>query len=214
MSGAEHVRYQGYHELAYTHPHRFEPEPNVLEAWGLRPDEVFIVARFVSWRALHDTHDHGVTDAVGLVRSLGRFGRVLITSEDPLPAELEPLRIEAEAHKIHHLLYFATLFIGESATMASESATLGTPAIFISTSTRGYTNEQGSKYGLVHTFSDPVLAQGQALAKAVEILSDPRTAATARCRRQKLLGENIDVTEYVVELAESYAPSRARQDRG
>ena len=34
-------------------------------------------------------------------------------------------------------MYYADLFVGESATMASEYAVLGTPAIFVSTSRRG-----------------------------------------------------------------------------
>jgi predicted glycosyltransferase len=44
------------------------------------------------------------------------------------------------------------LVVGESATMASEAAVLGVPAIFISTTPRGYTNEQEHRYGLVKNF--------------------------------------------------------------
>ena len=41
------------------------------------------------------------------------------------------------------------MVIGESATMASEAACLGIPAIFISNTGRGYTTEQDKKYGLI-----------------------------------------------------------------
>jgi len=52
--GPKHVRYPGYHELAYLHPQRFSPDPSVLEAEGLEPGERFCVVRFVSWQASHD----------------------------------------------------------------------------------------------------------------------------------------------------------------
>ncbi len=204
VPAAKHVRYDGYHELAYTHPRRFEPDPEVLATWGLDPGEDFIVVRFVSWGALHDTRDHGFTDAISLVERLQPFGKVLITSEAPLPPELEPHRIVAEPHLAHHLLAFARLFIGESATMASESATLGTPAIFVSTSTRGYTNEEGSRYGLVHTFSDPVHGQEQAVDKALEILADPAAQEKAERGRQRLLADKIDVTAFLLETVAAY----------
>ncbi len=207
VPSAKHVRYDGYHALAYTHPRRFTPDPEVLSTWGLREGDDFIVVRFVSWRALHDAHDHGFTDASSLIESLRAYGKVLISSEEALPAELERYRIAAAPHQIHHLLYFARLFIGESATMASESAILGTPAAFVSTSTRGYTNEQGTRYGLVHTFSDPTRGQQLALAKALEILSDPTAQEKAQSGRERLLADNIDVTQYLIELVESHGGS-------
>jgi predicted glycosyltransferase len=51
-------------------------------------------------------------------------------------------------------MYYADLFIGESATMASESAVLGTPAIFVSTLQAGVLNEIEEKYGLLYMISE------------------------------------------------------------
>ena len=209
----KHMTYDGYHELAYTHPDRFIPDPSILSAWDLQEDDDFLVVRFVSWGAMHDLKDHGFTDVLGLVEELQAFGRVLITSEAELPPELEPLRIQAAPHQIHHLLAFARLFIGESATMASESATLGTPAIFVSTSTRGYTNEEEHVYGLVRTFSDPETGQRDALRAAIELLADPETPArSAECRR-RLLADKIDVTAFLLDLVKAYAPEREREPK-
>ncbi len=206
----KHVTYAGYHELAYTHPNRFHPDPAVLQQFDLAPDEPYVVVRLVSWGAAHDVRDHGFTRLENVVKRLGRYGRVLISSERALPASLEPLRLSADPHLVHHLLYFARLFIGESATMASESATLGTPAVFVSTSVRGYTNEQEARYGLTFTFSDPDGAEQQALAKAVEILEDPESSARWNERRRLMLDEMIDVTEHVVELVERYGSGTSR----
>ena len=204
----KHRTYAGYHELAYTHPNRFTPDPGVLLRFGLEPEVPFIFMRLVSWGAAHDVTDHGFTGIVEAVRELERFGRVLISSERDLPPSLEPLRLTTSPELVHHLLHYARLFIGESATMASESATLGTPAIFVSTSVRGYTNEQESKYGLTYTFSDPRRAQSQALAKAIEILDNPGAEALWSEKRQRMLADVVDVTEFVVDLVESSGRDR------
>ncbi len=56
-------------------------------------------------------------------------------------------------HRIHHLMAFADLYVGESATMAAESAILGTHAVFVSSSRRGYTDELENEYELVYHYS-------------------------------------------------------------
>ena len=40
------IKYAGYHELAYLHPNRFQPDPNVLKVAGLLPDEPYFILRF------------------------------------------------------------------------------------------------------------------------------------------------------------------------
>lgn len=200
----KHRTYAGYHELCYTHPKRFQPDESVLARYGLAPGEPFVVLRQVAWGAAHDVSDHGFTSLVAVVRELEEFGRVLISSEGDLPDELAAHRLSGSPELVHHLLAYARLYIGESATMASESATLGTPAIFVSTSVRGYTNEQEHRYGLTYTFSDPHTAQRDALAKAKEILADPTSKTQWQEKRRRMLAETIDVAEHVTGLVESF----------
>ncbi|MDA8019430.1 MAG: DUF354 domain-containing protein [Thermoanaerobaculia bacterium] len=200
----KHDTYAGYHELAYTHPSRFTPDPEVLGTFDLEPGEPFVFMRLVSWGASHDVTDHGLTRLEEAVRQLEPFGRVLISSERELPSALEGNRLVAAPHQVHHLLYYARLFIGESATMASESATLGTPAVFVSTSVRGYTNEQESRYGLTFTFSDPETGQRDGLAKAVEILNDGASKSIWEEKRNRMLADTVDVTDHIVDLVESF----------
>ncbi len=200
----KHRTYSGYQELAYTHPHQFTPDPERLTAYGLTPDEPFIFVRLVAWGAAHDTRDHGFTRVEDAIRQLERFGRVVISSEGPMPPALEANRLTGPSEHVHHLLAFARLYIGESATMASESATLGTPAIFVSTTGRGYTDDQERRYGLTYTFSDRRTAQHDAVAKAVEILSDDGSKERWRLKRETMLADSIDVTEFIVTLVESH----------
>ena len=202
---AKHVTYAGYQELAYTHPNSFTPDPSRLADFGLSRDEPFIFVRLVSWGAAHDTLDHGFTAIEQAIAELQRFGRVVISSEAPLPPALAPLRLTGPLEQVMHVLAFARLCIGESATMASESATLGTPAILVSTTGRGYTDDQERRYGLTYTFRDRQTAQRDAMAKAVEILSDPDAKAAWARKRERMLADMIDVSEFVVTLVESYA---------
>jgi len=208
VPAAKHQTYPGYHALAYTHPRRFSPDPGRLAAFGLALDEPFIFVRVVAWGAVHDTGQHGFTRVRDAVQALGRFGRVVISSEGPLSPELETHRLSGPLEHVHHVLAFARLYIGESATMASESATLGTPAILVSTSVRGYTNDQERRYGLAYTFSDPRTAQRDGVAKAIEILSDRNSKQRWGAKREQMLADSIDVTEYIATLVESHGRGR------
>jgi uncharacterized protein len=204
VPAAKHRTYAGYKELAYTHPNRFTPDANRLPAFGLSADQPYIFMRLVSWGAAHDTLDHGFTQVEDVVRELERYGRVVISAEGPLPPSLAAHRLAGPLEHVHHVLAFARLYIGESATMASESATLGTPSIFVATTGRGYTDDQERRYGLTYTFRDRRTAQRDAMAKAIEILSDPDSKTAWAGKRERMLADTIDVTEYVVSMVESY----------
>lgn len=204
--GKKQVKYNGYHELAYLHPNYFTPNPDILKELGLKEDEIFIILRFVSWGATHDLGHTGLTfeDKKNAVAELGKYGRVFITSEKALEKEFENYRINVSPEKIHHLLYYATLLYGESATMASECAVLGTHAIFCDYAGRGYTEEEETKYGLVSNFHDEFSMGKNSLVKALELLNDPELKKKGRQKRDKLVEDKIDVTKFMLEIVEKY----------
>jgi predicted glycosyltransferase len=152
--GNKQIRYNGYHELTYLYPNYFTPNPAVLDEMGLSKDDTFIILRFVSWTASHDIGHSGLTIDTKrkAVKEFERYGHVFITSESPLSEEFERYGIAVSPEKIHDLMYYATLLYGESATMASECAVLGTHAIFSDFAGRGYTDEEEEKYELVFNF--------------------------------------------------------------
>jgi hypothetical protein len=199
--GDKQVRYNGFQELAYLHPNYFKPSSEVLAEFNLSQDEPFFIVRFVSWGASHDLGQKGLQyqDKVQLVQQLSNYGRVIITSEGMLPEEFMPYKMEASPTKIHDLLYFADLYIGEGATMASEAAILGTPSIYTSTLSLGYLDELSEKYQLVHLFSDG----DAAVEKAISIVSDPNSHQIYQSRCQQLLREKNDVTGWIVKFIES-----------
>lgn len=203
--GKKQVRYDGYKELAYLHPKYFTPDKRVLGEIGLKYGDPFIVLRFVSWAATHDIGAHGLRDKLPLIRELENYCRVLITSESPLDGELEKYRVNIAPDKIHHLLYFATLYLGEGATMATEAAILGTPSIYISSIKEklGNIGELRQKYGLLYYTDD----QNEALQKAIELIRMPGIKEAWRKKRDRMLAEKIDVTAFMVWFVENYPQS-------
>ncbi len=196
-AGPKQIRYPGYHELAYLHPNRFEPDPSVLSEVGLDPEDRFVILRLVDWNAVHDIGDSGFTDVASVVESLEETGvRVFITAEGELPEAVERHQVPVEPHRIHHLMYYADLFIGESATMATESAVLGTPGIFVATGHLGYTTELEEKYELLYNFPGPK-RQTQGIKKGISILENYDQNLWDR-RRERMLDDKIDMTEFII----------------
>lgn len=205
--GKKHVFYEGYQELAYLHPNYFKPDSTVLDNLNINSDEKFFILRFVAWTAHHDFGHKGISQEMKLliVKELEKYGRVLITSEVSLPEEFEPYKIKVPPEKMHDLLNYATLLLGESATMASECAVLGTPAIFLDFVGRGYTDEEELKYDLVYNFKNDEAGQKKALEKAIELVSDNNLKKECAIKRAKLLADKIDVTEFMLDIIDKYS---------
>ena len=204
--GKNQLRYPGYHELAYLHPNRFKPDKAVRDALNVGKERFFIL-RFVSWEASHDFKEQGLTFAhkTRLVEELKAYGRVFITSEKELPETLRSHQYPLPSSTIHHAMAFATLLVGESATMCSEAAMLGVPSIYISKTGRGYTDEQERKYGLVFNYNHN--QQDQAIAKALELVQRPELESEWQHKRSIMLNDRIDVTEFIVKFVETYPQS-------
>jgi|WetSurMetagenome_2_1015567.scaffolds.fasta_scaffold64719_2 uncharacterized protein len=207
--GPKQIRYNGYHQLTHLHPNRFTPNPSVLGEIGLSEKDPFIILRFVSWGASHDIGAQGLSLEIKrkAIREFEKYGRVLITSEKPLSEEFEKYRISVSPEKMHDLLYYAMLLYGESSTMASESAVLGTHAIFSDIAGRGYTDEEERLYGLVYNFRLDESSQEQSVEQAVKLLQDPDLRKKGKEKRERLLKDKIDVTAFMIWFIEHYPES-------
>lgn len=205
--GKRHLRYPGYHELAYLHPSRFVPDTEIVKRLGVKESEGYFLVRFIAWEAGHDVREKGLAakDKIDLVRVLSRYGRVFITSESSLPTELGKYTLKIPPEDIHHMMAFATMVVGESATMASEAAVLGVPAIFISDTSRGYIDEQQRDYGLVFHFANQDI--DDALKKISALIHQPGIRDEWQVKRKKMLEDSIDVTAFVVDFINNYPSS-------
>ncbi len=204
--GRKQRRYAGYHELAYLHPRRFSPDPAVLTDLDLNDDEPFFVVRLVSWQATHDLNQRGVSDAdkVTLINLLKQYGQVILTSEVKGAPEFLDRSFKISPIQIHHLLYYATMYVGEGGTMATEAALLGTPSIFINTLSGGNWAELEHKYRLLYTFHD----SRAAIEKVRSLLQSAHLKETWRSRQQQLLADKIDVTALMVDVVEQVGLAR------
>lgn len=202
--GKKQVMYNGYHELAYLHPDYFTPNPGVLHEIGLKESDKLIILRFVSWGASHDVRQHGISDKIEFVKELEKYGRVIITSEGALEPELDEYKLNVSPDKMHDLLYYASLFVGESPTMTTESAILGTPAICISSwaCKCGNFKDLSSKYNLIYCYRD----EKRALSKAISLLNSNSKEKWSEYSK-KLLADKINVTAFMVEFIENLSYS-------
>lgn len=196
--GPRHVRFAGIEHLAYLHPKYFTPDPEVRSRAGLSPDEPYIVLRLVSWEAAHDIGQEGLkeSDIAALMHALQPHGRIFISAERSLPARWTAHRIRLPASDMLNLLAFARIYVGEGGSMASEAACLGTPAVFVNRLRVGYLEWLENRYGLVRNVS--TLRDAVAAAQALLAVPPPEYAA----RRQQLLRDTCDVTEFIVDIVE------------
>lgn len=194
------LRYPGYHELSYLRPPYFAPQRDIAETNGVVIDGPTYLVRLVAWKANHDIGERGLShDAVRkVVQRLAERGKVLISAESSLPDDLEAYRYKGDPSLIHHVMAHCAGFFGESATMASECAVLGVPAVYAANTGRGYTDEQEARYGLVHNARS---LDSTTLDAALNwLLSFP--ANRGHMLRQALLDDTCDVAAYAASVIE------------
>ncbi len=192
--GRRQLRYRGIPALAYLAPNRFQPNPRPLRQAGVQPDQPYIVLRLVAWAAAHDAGLSGPSEqeVIETVERLSHFGRVLISSEQPLPSSLRDHRNPVPIEHMHDLLAFASLYMGEGGTMAAEAAVLGTPAIFCNPLRTGYLLALEKRYQLVH--NTDTLAQGAQIAE--RILRRQNLRQEWQRKRRTLLEQSDDIVQF------------------
>ncbi len=199
--GDKQFRYPGYHELAYLHPDRFEPDVDTLRDHGVDPKEQYFVLRFIAWGAHHDAGESGLSVEAKreLVSILSEHGTVYITSEDKLPEEFEEYRLPVPPHLMHDLISHATMYVGDSQTMATESAVLGTPAIrcnsFAGDNDMSNFVELEEEYELLYSTPDKDVA----IERIQKLVTDPDLGSEWEKRRKRMVSKKTDVTDVIVD---------------
>lgn len=224
----DEIRFPGNIELHYLHPKRFTPKP-VWDLLKIETNTRFALVRFVKWDAWHDTQLVGgftLEQKRELIKRLQKHMRVFISSESELPSDLEPYRIQIPIERMHDVQAAAALFVGESATMASESVVLGTPAIYIDEVGRGYTDEE-AREGLLWMYrpvpnrnamksDEPSWISGgveECIEKAEEIADAKFDSAAYAQRHEAWMAMKIDCTAFLCYFIEQY-PNSLKEVKG
>ena len=204
------VVYQGTHELFYLHPSRFTPDPAVPEMAGIDISVPYFILRFVSGKAYHDKGERWITleQKLRIAKVLERYGRIYITTERDIEPELERWQLRVAPELIHHLMRYATMFVGDSQTMTSEAAILGTPALKCNSFAHKLSvpNMLEDKYDLCYAFQpeefDLMLARIEALLEITDLKQ------LWEKKRERFLADMIDPTAFLVSLIENYPTGR------
>lgn len=156
--GKKHLRIKGFFEDCYLAPSVFVPDTTVVSRYGLK--KPYAIFRFVGWSANHDVSNNGFSleEKIQLVNSVSQYMQVYISSENELPAELRSYKLATPASQIHSVLSEADLYLGDSQTMATEAALLGTPAVrsnsFVGDGDMTNFKVLENKYGLLRNIKD------------------------------------------------------------
>lgn len=203
------IYYPGYHELAYLHPIRFKPDESIIKEVGLKKCESFFIMRFNSFLAHHDIGIKGLSlnQKLLLIDLLKPHGKIFITTERNIEPELQQYQLKISPEKIHSLMAFATMFLGDSQTMTSEAAVLGTPALKCNTfaGKLSVPNELENIYGLCYSFLPNEF--DKMIMKIKSLLEKENLDEIWNKKRQVMLSDKIDVTAFLTWFIENYPQS-------
>lgn len=202
------VEYDGFHKMTYLAPNYFVPNKTLIEN-DIDLGRPFFLFRISRLSAHHDVGIGGISDGLieKLISKLSPHGKIYISSERQLKPKLAKYKLNIRAEKIHQVLYYSTLLIGDSQSMTVEAAILGTPSIRFSdfAGRIGVLEELEHKYGL--TYGIKTSEPEKLYAKIEELLRTPNLKEEWQKRRQKMLSEKIDVTAFMVWFIENYPES-------
>jgi len=188
--GSKHLRYSGFHDLAYLHPEVFVPDSSVLSKYQIDPNKPFFTVRFIAWEASHDVGQKGLSKEGKrtILKELEKYGQILLFIEGVAEEEFNKYIMKINGSDIHHIMAFAKMHIGEGGTMASESSVLGVPTILINSLSAGVIDSLEKKYKLIYRSMNIEVI----ISKIREWMSNKNLRNEYLIKRERILSENIN----------------------
>ena len=164
---------------------------------------------------------------IKILKILEPFETIYITSERLLEPQFEKYRIKINPLDMHHVMAFASLYIGDSQTMAAEAGVLGVPFVRFNdfVGRIGYLRELEDVYELGYGIHATPLASDspirradgsvqpsgvEELYKRVETLvnmdADERSVLWS-ARRNQMLSDKVDCAKFLTWFIENYPNS-------
>jgi predicted glycosyltransferase len=205
--GKKRVTYNSYHELAYLHPNKFKPDDTVVLKFN--PSfSPFAIVRMVKLTASHDINKKGLNKRLldEIITKLSKKYKVFICSEKQLEEEYKQYQLTINPIEIHHALFYASIFIGDSQTMSAEAGVLGTPFIRYNdfVGKIGYLNELENKYNLGFGYTTDKYKD---MLEKIDDFVTNKIDSDWDIKRKKMLSEKIDLTDFMVWFIENYPAS-------
>lgn len=202
------ISYNGYQKLSYLHPNHFNPNLKKIVKF-IEKDERYFILRLSKLKAYHDFGYKGLNPEIvrHLLDMLLKYGKVYISSERELEPEFERYGLNLKPNDIHHALYYAEMYIGDSQSMAMEAAILGVPSIRFSDFAGKISVLEELEYRYKLTYGIRTYEPDKLYAKIKELLALPHLKKEWQKRRQKMLSDKIDVTAFFVWFVENYPDS-------
>jgi predicted glycosyltransferase len=202
------INYDGYKALAHLHPNHFTPNRSIISS-NVKEGEKYFLIRCTGFGATHDIGRSGVDDKVlrELIEVIKNHGQIFITSERQLPVDLKKYQLVINKKDIHHYMAFADLFIGDSTTMCTEAAILGTPVVEYDDYWHEIEQmlELQYKYELINLYRPPDYKS--MLDKVCEIINQSNSKDIVLQKRNNFIKEKIDVSSFLVWFIENYPSS-------
>ncbi|MBU0459642.1 MAG: DUF354 domain-containing protein [Nanoarchaeota archaeon] len=196
--GKRELRFQGTHELSYLM--NFNPNQSIYKLLKIKPNQKYVILRFISWQASHDTKESGLSyhQKIKLINLLKKKFKIFISSEKPLSKYLQQYQLTLPPHRIHEAMYHAEMFIGESQSMATEAGLMGTPSVRFS-SLVGKMHGLGQyleleKEGIVYSIKD----EEEFFKRIIEIINLKNRKTVWKKRKQKYLQDKINPVEIMI----------------
>jgi uncharacterized protein len=196
---AKKIAYPSYHELAYLHPNHFQAKVEIAQKY-VDTNRSFFLIRFAKLTAHHDTGINGISEVLAdeIIHILLKKGNLYITSEVQLNSKFKQYELNISPKDIHHVMAFATMFIGDSQTMCAESGVLGIPFIRINdfVGKISYLKELEEKYKLGFSFKS---SQSTAMIHQLNsCLAENDLQKIFQTRKKELLKEKIDLSNFII----------------
>jgi len=204
--GKNHIRFDANIELFYLHPNRYNFPDKKYSALDLSEGQEYVLLRFVAWHAHHDIGERGlsVIEKINLLELLKKKYKIFISAEGALPRELESYRIKIPPEGMHDVIAYASLYIGEGASMASEAACLGVTSVYINSLDAGSIKEE-AKYGLLYNLRNSKDLMGV----VTMLMNDDRIRLKTKNNLKRFLKGKIDPTSFLVWFIENWPESLA-----
>jgi predicted glycosyltransferase len=168
-----------------------------------------VLIRFCAFDALHDVGIKGFTleNKRLLIKKLEQYAHVFVSTETPLPDDLQKYILQIPKNKIHDAIYYAKLLVNDTGTMTTEAAILGTPAVrfssFVGENDMSNFIELEKDFGLIYNYNN----FDEAMIRALELVQEPNLKEQWEIKRNRLLACKIDMATFMAWYIANYPSS-------